>query len=80
MLFFALQASVRIHHSGLRSHSREKNTQQPLTATFQQDALSDFSSAFQSKQRALDIRLNLFGEEHTKTADITNHSEKHNIN
>jgi len=34
-----------------------------------QHALGDFSSALQSKQRALDIRFKLFGEEHPGTAD-----------
>jgi len=41
----------------------------------------EFSSALQSKQRALDIRLKLFGEEHPSTADsyhslgITQHEQ-----
>ena len=34
-----------------------------------QHAQGDFSSALQSAQRALDIRLKLFGEEHASTAD-----------
>ena len=31
--------------------------------------MGDFKAALQSKQRALDIRINLFGEEHQSTAD-----------
>ena len=34
-----------------------------------QHAHGDFSSALQSKQRALDIRLKLLGEEHSSTAE-----------
>ena len=31
--------------------------------------MGDFKAALQSKQRALDIRIKLFGEEHQSTAD-----------
>ena len=31
--------------------------------------MGDFTSALQSNQRALDIRIKLFGEEHESTAD-----------
>ena len=33
-----------------------------------QNELGDFKTALQSKQRALDIRIKLFGEEHRSTA------------
>ena len=31
--------------------------------------MQDYNTAFQSKQRALAIRIKLFGEEHKSTAD-----------
>ena len=34
-----------------------------------QEKLGDYTSAFQSHQRALDIRRKRFGEEHSDTAD-----------
>ena len=41
-----------------------------------QRALGDFSSAFQSHQRALDITVKLFGEEHSDTAKSYCHLAK----
>ena len=37
-----------------------------------QHQLGEFTSALQSKQRALEIRRTLFGEEHSATADSYN--------
>jgi len=36
-----------------------------------QSALGDHTSAVQSKQRALDIRLKLFGEEHASIFELS---------
>ena len=50
----------------------EKNTQaQPIVTihSVPQHAQGDFSLVLQSSQRALDIRLKLFGEDHSSTAD-----------
>ena len=50
-----------------------KNTQPQLTVTsifgVTQHAQGDFTSAIQSTKRSLDIRWNLFGEEHSITAE-----------
>ena len=35
-----------------------------------QHSLSDYTAALESKKRALDIRIKLFGKEHPETADI----------
>ena len=57
--------------SGL--NSLENNTQPQLTVIIHsgvtQHKQNDFSSALQSTQRALEIRLKLFGEQHSSTAE-----------
>ena len=49
-----------------------KNIQRPLIATMNlglQNMHRALTPAVESQKRALDIRMKLFGEDHTKTAD-----------
>ena len=64
----ALQSTRRALDKLLgEEHSSTADSYNSLGDT--QHALGDFSSAFESTQRALDTRLKLFGEEHKSIAD-----------
>ncbi|XP_068688411.1 uncharacterized protein [Montipora foliosa] len=56
----------------LRTDRQEANaflTPSYLSLGVTQNSLGDFTSALQSAQRELDVRINLFGEDHASTAD-----------
>ena len=52
----------------LNDHPSAANSDDSLGVT--QHSSGDFTSALQSKHRALNVRIKLFGEDHARTADI----------
>ncbi|XP_068751287.1 uncharacterized protein [Montipora capricornis] len=65
---FALDIQIRKNRSTQDTNEFLAHIYHSLWAT--QHSLGDFTSALQSAQRALDVRIKLFGEDHAETADI----------